>query len=1046
MKRRLHRRIRNEERREIMLRRAAHLGASSAKPNDENLVGMAFSGGGIRSATFNLGVMQALADYKLLGRIDYLSTVSGGGYIGAWLSACVRRGNSLSEVESQIAPTRRGYEHGPEAKQIAHLRSYSNYLTPLLGIFSLDGWTLAAIYLRNVLINQSLILAPVIVLLCFLRWAVQGAIAAITHIPHHNGLPIWLIVARIVLSVLTVCWLLAAMYRLHQLDSINRDDGAAAFSNTKPRLLRWFAPLAALAAPIALGIWIVRPQGAEPTLFEPTAEFRGVGLLVFAGVGAFFFGIVRLIVAFGGVLARFWPAYKKLLQRLFGPAIVRSGVSSLIMIGEVALSAIAGALGGASLYLGLNLFLWQLRTPNTSVYSLLTLDWNFPPGAEAIALVTFGPPVYLLCLLFASFLEVWLRGSWIRKIGMSEGQREWWSRANAWLLFVAGLWVATCLVVFYLPVAFEYLVVAAQSYAPTIKFATVAGWIGTVAAGLLAGKSGSTGDGHSPWREFIARLGPPVFLIGLFAFSSIAVSSLVYRGGPLKNHKISRHFESLAAQAQEFDVAIRFYWVLGSGVAIALVLTLVDANIFSLNSLYANRLTRCYLGASYRNRFNEVVSPKSRPRLNAFTGFDPDDDVRFDDLRAPDIPRRELATWHSFLRSPPPAAPLTLRQSEQLKPTLLRLRKALVDCAQQGRVGALLAALDKWTTADWGSPSELSSELNEGIQHLLSQNVAPAAVKAVVKIELRSLIPQGPLQIINTALNISSSSRLEWQERKADSFVLSALYCGSASTGYKKMPPELREFTLGRAVAVSGSAVNPNMGYHTTPAVAALLTVFNVRLGWWMHNPLGAVKSQIDRVDASITKYFVQRNISRWNPEKGPAGHRLLFELAGLTNESSRFVQLSDGGHFENLGIYELVRRNCRYIIACDAGADPEYEFFDLASAVRKCREDLGVPIDIDVSSIRPSADGLSKWHVAVGEIRYDVISPNMLPGMLIYIKSSLTGDEPADVFNYKRQDKSFPHQTTLDQFFSESQFESYRALGYHAAREVFRDFSNFIG
>lgn len=301
-------------------------------------------------------------------------------------------------------------------------------------------------------------------------------------------------------------------------------------------------------------------------------------------------------------------------------------------------------------------------------------------------------------------------------------------------------------------------------------------------------------------------------------------------------------------------------------------------------------------------------------------------------------------------------------------------------------------------------------------------------------------MPQGPLHIINTAVNLAGGGRLEWQERKADSFFFSSLFGGSSSTGYQRMPPDLQDFTLGRAVAVSGSAVNPNMGYHTAPAVAALLTMFNVRLGWWMHNPARAKRWNVGPLLQSLT------GTRSWDPERGPAGSRLLLELAGLTSDSSRFVQLSDGGHFENLGIYELVRRRCRYIIACDAGADPQFEFFDLASAVRKCREDLGVPIEIDVTQLRPGSDGLSKWHVAVGEIRYDVASSQQLPGTLIYLKASLTGDEPADVLNYKRQDELFPHQTTLDQFFSETQFESYRALGYHAAQEVFRDFKNFTG
>ena len=97
----------------------------------------------------------------------------------------------------------------------------------------------------------------------------------------------------------------------------------------------------------------------------------------------------------------------------------------------------------------------------------------------------------------------------------------------------------------------------------------------------------------------------------------------------------------------------------------------------------------------------------------------------------------------------------------------------------------------------------------------------------------------GPLPLINTALNLVATRELDWQERQAESFVLSPLYCGSESTGYQPLPDDFRRgnMTLGRAVAVSGAAADPNMGHHTSTAVTALMTVFNTRLGWWIENP-----------------------------------------------------------------------------------------------------------------------------------------------------------------------------------------------------------------
>jgi hypothetical protein len=159
-------------------------------------------------------------------------------------------------------------------------------------------------------------------------------------------------------------------------------------------------------------------------------------------------------------------------------------------------------------------------------------------------------------------------------------------------------------------------------------------------------------------------------------------------------------------------------------------------------------------------------------------------------------------------------------------------------------------------------------------------------------------------------MNITTGERLAWQERKAASFVFSPLFCGydlgsvngSPRARYQATADYVKEAKgcvgLSSAMAISGAAASPNQGYHSTPVVAFLLTVFNVRLGWWMQNP---------------GRYDVWCNA-------GPGwGFRyLVAELFGATDESSKFVYLSDGGHFDNLGIYELVKRRCRFIVASD--------------------------------------------------------------------------------------------------------------------------------
>ena len=183
----------------------------------------------------------------------------------------------------------------------------------------------------------------------------------------------------------------------------------------------------------------------------------------------------------------------------------------------------------------------------------------------------------------------------------------------------------------------------------------------------------------------------------------------------------------------------------------------------------------------------------------------------------------------------------------------------------------------------------------------------------------------------------------------------------------------------------------------------------------------------------------------------------MLAEALGRTNAHSRYIYLSDGGHFENLGAYELIRRRCRFILLCDAGADPDFGLVELGNLVRKVRIDLGVRIDIDVDALRPhGANRNAASHIAVGKIRYgdvdrqpgtaeaneddDRFDAAADEGLLVYIKPGLTGDEPPDLQNYSKLHPTFPHEATLDQFFTESQFESYRSLGYHSAKAAFCD------
>jgi hypothetical protein len=276
---------------------------------------------------------------------------------------------------------------------------------------------------------------------------------------------------------------------------------------------------------------------------------------------------------------------------------------------------------------------------------------------------------------------------------------------------------------------------------------------------------------------------------------------------------------------------------------------------------------------------------------------------------------------------------------------------------------------------------------------------------------------QRPYPIHNTAMNLVAGKQLAWQQRRAAAFAFTPLACGYSFTlpdekglclsHYRPTERYMEGVWLGSAMAISGAAASPNMGYHSSPALTFLLTVFNVRLGHWNGNP------------AHPRAWATQ------GPRFG--GTYLLRELFGLTDHTSPYVYLSDGGHFENLGLYELVRRRCATIIAIDAGQDALKTFDDLGNAIRKCYADFGVVIDVH-------ADALKTGYSAVGRIHY----PDAPEGTLIYVKPKLTGSEPADLQNYALTHPDFPHQSTADQWFDESQFESYRKLGHWIGRAVF--------
>jgi hypothetical protein len=272
---------------------------------------------------------------------------------------------------------------------------------------------------------------------------------------------------------------------------------------------------------------------------------------------------------------------------------------------------------------------------------------------------------------------------------------------------------------------------------------------------------------------------------------------------------------------------------------------------------------------------------------------------------------------------------------------------------------------------------------------------------------------RGPFLIVNAALNLVSGRNLAWQERKAASFTFTPLSVGSPLLGYRSSADYAADaggITLGTAMAVSGAAVSPNAGALSSPLRTFLLALYNARLGWWLGHP--ADPGRVRRTGPAFAVY------------------PLVSELLGRTDERHPWLFVSDGGHFENLGLYEAVRRGCRDIVVVDASCDPDRNYDDLGNAIRKIRIDLGVrieragPLRIGPPDLR--AEGR---YCAL----FDVIYDDTRSGSLLYIKSAVypkAENMPIDVLQYAGRSETFPHESTARQFFTESQFESYRALG----------------
>jgi hypothetical protein len=901
-------------------------GVSTSKPTADNLIGLAFSGGGIRSATFNLGILQALAENELLHKFDYLSTVSGGGYIGSWLAALTRRflnalpDKSFRDVERALIPGKREPGEREERTFLRWLRLYSNYLTPHTGLLSGDTWAMIGTWLRNVFLNQTvlglLFLGVFVschgVLLGLLQSSQRHAVELL--IP--GGLA-WFIAA------VSMAWNVA-----DQIPSKKMLE--TTFQRVKVTvtvILPFF--LACLL--LNFGFWRCKELADSP-----------LWLWLAAGGGFYF-----LAWTVASVPLRLWREERENK----GPEDRMLSLTAFLFY-----SLIAGAVGGG---LGRGYLMLLKRVPKChSAYWVVAV---------------LGTGAVMLIMLLAGALHLGLAGR-----GCKDLVREWWARLGGYLMLLTLAWMLLAGSCAFGPLLVRWVLFKLKwgSLVPAVL------WIAHNYLGVKAANSPKTSGksekakpangANGSWivqlfkaprvLDTIARLAPYVFGMGLVLLLTTAVhiGSGMFSDPPgtlslwhLSSNSVWSFCCKLppgVAPGNDWSALSDLYWqiqwagspprLLVVGVILAIaslwLSRRVDVNDFSLHHFYRNRLVRCYLGAS---------NPERTPQ--PFTGFDPDDD----------LPLKDFAGNYP-----------------------------------------------------------------------------------------------GPYPILNAALNITSGEELGYATRRAKSFVFTPLYCGYdlifpgegqdrfrlenayqlsySKTELGRIGKSLTRMTaecgiaLGTAMAISGAAASANMGYFTSPATGLFMTLFDVRLGWWMGN-------------------------SRFTPKWKSAGPTsglgyLLSELVAQSDQNKGYVYLSDGGHFENLAVYELIKRHCQVIVACDADCDGQYDFENLLGLIEKARADFGARIAIDFSKIRPKDGQESEYNFVVGDIFYDPQNPNDR-GKLFYVKASMpprqdksTVNEnslPDDVWRYSEKHKTFPHQSTADQWFDELQFESYRALGQHIGR-----------
>jgi len=925
--------------RELWTHERAHLRARvpdrelpADRPSDA-VVGVALSGGGIRSATFCLGVFQALAELKRLAGIDYISTVSGGGYFGAFLGRLYRRGEIQNgeQVRALLDPTAAPAQRPAGMPDVVGwLRENGRYLSPN---GAGDMLIAAAIMLRNWVTIQVVVLSFALLLLMTGQlprlaldlwaphiWANRagGAASRLWWSP-------W-----IVLPVITVVWWAAPLAWAFWLTGR---------WNTRKKT-EWPVWGLVITAAVAAGLAVSR---------EP-ARWVGVAALSALAVTVAAWAIARH-------KARSDPAdgLTEESRRLFEIDRQRNLLSTWLKFALVGTGALlAFALVDA---VGQTLYLVEKRSHGGLVACLgsaLTMLAGAAAFAQRIATALAG------------------RGSGGGRLRLPVAAVV----TTGALGVVALVLVSLSMLAHGLAWRFNE-----PSGAPAITWATPPPSRATVNA-QVPQAAGASLTAATPLPVPGGCATPPCAPAG---------------AGPHVRDRDDFRF-------------IAVVWAIMIVFAFAFGRCWPFINQSSLHSMYSARLTRAYLGASNPRRQNVA-----RQRV---TEVAPGDNIDAADYWPAPEPQGD-----------PRARPLHL-----INVTINETVDGRSNVQRQDRKGTGLAL----------GPCAFSV----GIRH-------HAVFPRHAVLRPRDASGSAP----PNAVTIFPQPRAGAQGSGYRVFTETA--DGQGWQGGERLP-------VGAWTGISGAAFSTGLGARTNLGLSLLCGLTNVRLGYWWDSGAEPWRRSGYRRQWLLERMFRVQSY-------------LLSEFVSRFYGTSRkHWYLSDGGHFENMGAYELIRRRLARIVLVDAEADPDYTFDGLANLVRKARLDFGAEIEFLTEPALDDALPAShrrlfgtleqlrrgKWaqepvkerlldqlrltveepvdrarhslaHAALARVTF-VDDPGW-QGWLLYLKPTLVGDEPADLGEYHRAHSPFPQETTGDQFFDEAQWESYRMLGYHIARDVFR-------